>query len=146
MKMGNNLALCTVLAVSVYAIDGMAAEKDKSKLPPGEPQQFKLITKQPIRALPLFEMEDAQTSALGDQAIVVQASPTHAYLFTLSRACPGLNMGDGILITNTAGEIEAGFDEVIVGPERERCPIDKIYPIANQRDIEAAEQAAKKKP
>ena len=39
-------------------------------------------------------------------------------------------MGDTIMITNTAGEIEAGFDEVIEGPERERCPIDKIYPIA----------------
>ena len=134
-------ALPIILALAYLLATGSAlAGKDETARQQGEPKQFKLITRPAIRSLPLFEIEDGQTSALSKQAIVIQASPSHAYLLTLSRACPGLMMGDGIMITNTAGEIEAGFDEVIVGPERERCPIDKIYPIATPKEIEAAEK------
>lgn len=129
--------LIALLGLPLLAFSETADENaDKQRVE----TEFKLITKKPIRSLPLFRIE--QTSALSEHALLVKSGPSHSYLITLRNACPGLKMNEAISITNTAGEVEAGFDQIIVGREREHCFIDKIYPIATPKEIEEAAKSA----
>lgn len=137
-----NTCLAMTIVIPMLMPSHLLAADKASKAPSHETaKQYKLITRAPIRSLPLYEIQD--TSALSDQAIIASSGPSHSYLLTLKEACPGLMQHEAILITNTVGSVEAGFDQVIVGPERQRCLIDKIYPLASQKDIDKAKAREK---
>lgn len=137
-----------IMCLSLLIIPGTVFAEDK-KAERTESKQYKLITRPPIRSLPLYEVE--QTHILSNQAIIVQSGPSRGYLLTLKEPCEGLQVDGVISITNTVGSIEAGFDSVIEGLTRRYCLIDKIYPLATPEEIkkaqaeeEASKAAAKK--
>jgi hypothetical protein len=119
---------------------------ETKKAPRAESKQYKLITRPPVRSIPVIDIE--QTHILSNQAIIVESGPERGYLLTLQRPCEQLQADGVISFTNTLGAVEAGFDSVVEGETRQFCLIDKIYPLATPAEIKKAqaEQAQKGQP
>lgn len=92
----------------------------------------------PVRSFRMTGRIDSWTS-LGGGVIVVWTSPRRVYLLEVP-GCPDLDFARGIALSESAGQVHAGFDRVMpLGRDAMRVPciIDEIRPI----DVKAYREA-----
>ncbi|GAB2515865.1 DUF6491 family protein [Lysobacter humi (ex Lee et al. 2017)] len=92
----------------------------------------------PVRSFSAIGRVDSWTP-LTDDSIVVWTSPRRAYLLSVP-GCPDLDFAHGIALSESAGQVHAGFDRVTpLGHNTIRVPciIDEIRPI----DVKAYREA-----
>ena len=92
----------------------------------------------PVRSFSAIGTVDSWTPLTGD-SIVVWTSPRRAYLLSVP-GCPDLDFAHGIALSESAGQVHAGFDRVTplgAGAMRVPCIIDEIRPI----DVKAYREA-----
>ena len=68
---------------------------------------------------------------VGDDALIVWTRPSEAYLLRLASACPRLDVGRAISLSDQTGSVFAGLDNVVVLDQTTRipCRIQTIQPV-----------------
>jgi hypothetical protein len=75
------------------------------------------------------------------QSLIIQTSPTHFYLFVLSRRNPQLRFAEGILVSSTAGRVQVNFDTVATVREPMfKTPIAAIYKLDGRAQVTEIKQ------
>ncbi len=81
--------------------------------------------------------------ALNSKALIIERSPSKAYLLILNRPLPQLRFNETIQVSQTGSQVHAGFDHVrVVDRLFYSIPayIDTIYRLDSRDDIKLARQ------
>jgi hypothetical protein len=134
---GMKTVLCSVLLAGVCsACSGMQPRADDAQL-----AFYRAHAGSPVASFHSFGGFDSW-EPLGDEALAVWTHPKEAWLLDLYGPCNGLDFSIAIGVTQHVGQVEAGFDEILVdNPSSIRmpCRIRSIRPL----DVHAVQKGSR---